>query len=155
MSIALPYLTHDELLRAEGCNKQMAIFVNYWPVWKNIYQEQHLVNSKIPAEVKELTQDEQDNHDYRQACKRCFIYLKNNETEEDKAVPEDLADYYKGEAHIILEEFTLSLIDFPRVIGLGIFKAINLALKFLDEASDKIVTRIENLPILQGIDFKR
>ena len=39
MSIALPYLTHDELLKAEACNKQMAIFVNFWPVWKNIYFE--------------------------------------------------------------------------------------------------------------------
>ena len=61
MSIALPYLPHDELLLAEQTNKQMAIFVNYWPVWRNIYYEQHLVNPKIPKEVKDMTQAEQDN----------------------------------------------------------------------------------------------
>ena len=28
---------------------------------------------------------------------------------------EDIADYYKGEAFVILEEFTLSLVELPRV----------------------------------------
>lgn len=78
MSIALPYLSHDELLLAEQTNKQMAVYVNNWPVWRNIYYEQHLVNPKIPKEVKEMTQAEQEGQDYREACKRCYVYMKKN-----------------------------------------------------------------------------
>ncbi len=56
----------------------MAVYVNYWPVWRNIYYEQHLVNPKIPKEVKEMTQAEQEGQDYREACKRCYVYMKKN-----------------------------------------------------------------------------
>jgi len=36
----------------------MAVFANFWPVWKNIYFDYHLKNPKIPEEVKKMTAEE-------------------------------------------------------------------------------------------------
>jgi hypothetical protein len=58
----------------------------------------------------------EDVEEYRDACKRCYIYLKKNKSEEDDEYEtEELADYYKGEAMIILEEFTLALNEVPKI----------------------------------------
>ncbi len=90
MSILLPYLKHDEILRTEQLNKKMYIFSNFWPVWKNIYTDQHLKNDKIPEAEKLMTSEESEKLDYRGSCKRCFIYEKKNVEEE--IIPE-LLDY--------------------------------------------------------------
>ena len=58
MSLLLPYLNHEELLNVECTIKQMAVFVNFWPVWKNIYYEQHLKNARLPGFEKTMTDDE-------------------------------------------------------------------------------------------------
>jgi len=42
MSILLPYLEHPEILKVEGCNRKMSVFASFWPVWKNVYCDQHL-----------------------------------------------------------------------------------------------------------------
>ncbi len=39
MSILLPYLKHDEILKFEACSTKTALFANHWPVWKNIYSD--------------------------------------------------------------------------------------------------------------------
>jgi hypothetical protein len=36
----------------------MSVFASFWPVWKNIYSEQHLKDDKIPKEVKDMTEEE-------------------------------------------------------------------------------------------------
>ena len=59
-----------------------------------------------------MIRDEQKNNDYREACRRCFVYLKRN-VEED--VHPELIDYLKGERIIIIEEFALSVIRLPEV----------------------------------------
>lgn len=90
--------------------------MNYWPVWKNIYSDFHLVRNAnvLPVEERALTEDEQTQHDYRAACKRCYLYILKNVHVEEVLEPE-LADYYKGEAFIILEELTLSLLEIPKI----------------------------------------
>lgn len=58
MSVLLPYLEHNEILRFEQTSKKMMVQGHYWPVWKNIYTEQHLKNQKLPKEVKHMNEDE-------------------------------------------------------------------------------------------------
>lgn len=121
-SILLPYLTVPELLKVEQVSKLMAMHVGNWPVWKNIYFDFYLEKQKerLPPHEREMTEEEQESHDYRAACKRCFVFIQKNLTDEDLAVAPDIADYYKGEAFIILEEFTLSLMEFPRVNNMSL-----------------------------------
>jgi hypothetical protein len=54
MSILLPYLKHDEILRVEGTCKSLYISSNYWPVWKNIF-DYHKVDQKISEFDRTLT----------------------------------------------------------------------------------------------------
>ena len=75
----------------------MAVFANFWPVWKNIFTDHHKKNPKLPDSEKEMREEELNSNDYRAACKRCTLYIQKNIDEEEE-VPEDLADYYKGEA---------------------------------------------------------
>ena len=77
MSVLLPYLEQPDILKVEGCNRKMSVFASFWPVWKNIYSEQHLKDGKIPKEVKDMTEEEQRHQDYRGACKRCYINLQS------------------------------------------------------------------------------
>jgi hypothetical protein len=71
-------------------------------------------------------------------------------------VPEDIADYYKGEAQIILEEFTLSLIDLPEVIGKYYFIPFLYVFKLTNRLSDALCTFFENLPLFQhGYNYER
>lgn len=93
MSVLLPYNTQMEINRFEQTNKKMLLFSNFWPVWKNIYCDFHLPNTAIPADTKSLTEEEQENRDYRAACKRCYLYVKDN-TEE--VIPDHLLDYKRG-----------------------------------------------------------
>lgn len=86
-----------------------------------------------------MTEEEQSNHDYRNACKRCFIYLKKKESEEDEFYEEDLADYYKGEAMIIMEEFLLSLLNIPKLY-LKLFSTFELV-------TSKVWTKIEQMDV--------
>ena len=58
MSVLLPYLDHPEILKVEACNRKMSVFADFWPVWKNIYGEQHKKNPKIPKEVSDMTEEE-------------------------------------------------------------------------------------------------
>jgi hypothetical protein len=58
MSVLLPYLDHPDILKVEACNRKMSIFADFWPVWKNIYGEQHKKNPKIPKEVSDMTEEE-------------------------------------------------------------------------------------------------
>ena len=55
MSVLLPYLEHSEIQRLEGCNLKMSVLADSWPVWKNIYSEQHKKNRNIPKEVSDMT----------------------------------------------------------------------------------------------------
>lgn len=82
--------------------------------------------------------------------------MKKNESEEDQAVPEDIADYYKGEAHIILEEFTLSLIDLPSVVGAYVYLPFLYAFKLTSKLSDSLCTFVEGIPLFQlGYVYQR
>jgi len=136
-SILLPYLTLPELLKLEQVSKVMAMHVSNWPVWKNIYFDFYLVKQKdrLPAQEREMTEEEQDSHDYRAACKRCFVFIQKNLTDEDLALAPDIADYYKGEAFIILEEFTLSLMEFPRVNNMSLS-----AIEYVATKTEKALT---------------
>ncbi len=62
--------------------------------------------------------------------------------------PEDIADYYKGEAHIIIEEFTLSLIELPHIVYTFFFSGLAFVLRKLDEITDRFVTTVENMSFL-------
>ena len=97
-----------------------------------------LIIERLPAQEREMTEEEQDSHDYRAACKRCFVFIQNNLTDEDLAVAPDIADYYKGEAFIILEEFTLSLMEFPRVNN----KSLS-ALEYVAAKTEKAFTYLD------------
>lgn len=130
----LPYLYHDEIMKFEQCCKKTLIYSSYWPVWKNIYQEQHRKHPKIAADISQMNNDEQKNNDYRGACKRCFIYLKKNVEEE---IPPDLVDYIKGEKVIIIEEFTLSIVRLP--------EAYIYPIQAIEVISDKMFAKIEPL----------
>jgi hypothetical protein len=123
MSVLLPYLTQPEILRFEACSKQTAVFANHWPVWKNVFCELHLIRNKhrLPEEERHLQGDEE----YRAACKRCFIYIRSNRSEEDDAVEPALADYYKGESFVIIEEFLLSLSELPEAVSSFPYKPID------------------------------
>lgn len=94
----------------------MSVFADFWPVWKNIYCDQHLKNPKIPKEVSDMTEEELRIQDYRGACKRCYIHLQTLIKEEEEFLEEDIADYRKGEGMIILEEFFKTLLDIPEAI---------------------------------------
>ena len=59
--------------------------------------------------------------------------------EEDEAVAEDLADYYKGEAFIIMEEFTLSLLALPHIYDY-LFKLVDVIMRLLFTGVTKIST---------------
>ena len=105
MSVMLPFLQHNEILRAEQTCKKMLVNGHFWPVWKNIHSDQHLKNEKIPDDVKQM--QGQDENDYRSVCQRCFLYVKRNFADE---IPPELIDYTKGSQLIIVEEFLKSLI---------------------------------------------
>ena len=71
-------------------------------------------------------------------------------------MPEDIADYYKGEAFIIVEEFTLSLIDLPSVIGTYYFVPFLYVFNITHRLSDTLCTFFENLPLFQhGYNYER
>lgn len=90
----------------------MYINANFWPVWKNTYQDYHKKNNNIPEDVKKLTTEEEEKKNYRSACQRCFIYLKKNVKEE---IPEDMIDYMKGARIVIIEEFLFTLSRLPEL----------------------------------------
>lgn len=52
---------------------------------------------------------------------------------------EDLADYYKGEAFIIMEEFTLSLLALPHIYDY-LFKLVDVIMRLLFTGVTKIST---------------
>ena len=82
--------------------------------------------------------------------------MKKNQSEEDLALPEDIADYYKGEAQIILEEFTMSLIDIPSVLGKYYFLPFVYSFKLTSRLSDSLCTFFENIPLFQhGYNYER
>ena len=53
-----------------------------------------------------MTKTEMMNHEYKEVCKRCYKFEKENVRIE---VPDRLVDYYKGPAIIVMEEFVLTL----------------------------------------------
>lgn len=65
--------------------------------------------------------------------------MKRNATEEDEAIAEDLADYYKGEAFIILEEFSLSLLALPHIYNY-LFKLVDVIMRLLFTGATKLST---------------
>lgn len=81
------------------------------------------------------------------------MYLKKNASEEDEVVPEDIADYYKGEVFVIIEEFTLSLVELPKVndyLMQGISKSFYLLSSISIKASELIENKsgaLQFLPI--------
>ena len=138
-------------MKIEQTSKKLYVFANFWPVWKNIYYDQHLKNEKIPQSVKALNNDEYSNQDFRPACKRCFIYVKKNIEEE---IPADMVDYFKGYRIVIIEEFLTSLNRLPEIYLVPI-----TALKFLFEnlfaAVDYIYTRYietSSIAVMMRID---
>lgn len=81
MSIMLPYLNLQELNKLEQTSRGLALFVNHWPVWKNIYCDYYLgpkCAERLPLSEHEMTEEERVANDYRAACKRCYLYIKKN-----------------------------------------------------------------------------
>eukprot|EP00347_Sterkiella_histriomuscorum_P012885 403366845 len=132
MSVLLPNLEHNEILRLEQCSRKMLINGHHWPVWKNIYQEQHLKNPKIPKEYSYMNMIEQQNNDYRATCARSFLYLKQNVEAE---IPEELLDYTKGSRVIIVEELIHSIQELPYVY--------NYPLDFIDKLLHSVTSEFQ------------
>ncbi len=57
-----------------------------------------------------MTSQEHEKQDYREACKRCFLYVKKNCHEE---IPIEIKDYLKGYRIIVLEEFADTFYEVP------------------------------------------
>lgn len=102
---------------------------HFWPVWKNIYTDQHLRNCKIPINVKNMQGNEADSNDYREACKRCFLYFKRNFEEE---IHPDMVDYVKGSWLIIIEELLRSLENLPKLY----IKLIDFVQEFMTKGAN-------------------
>jgi hypothetical protein len=131
MSVLLPYLEHKDIQRFEQCSRQCAVYANHWPVWRNVFHEYHLVKNKelLPEGERQLSHEEEANSDYRAACKRCYIYVKKNQGEE--LFETHIADYKKGEAFVILEEFTLSLYELPKTV-------VGIPIRVIESATSKM-----------------
>ncbi|CDW72139.1 UNKNOWN [Stylonychia lemnae] len=142
MSVLLPFLPHNEILKLEQTSKKMLIMGHHWPVWKNIYQEQHTKNQLIPELHKYMNFVEQENNDYRSACKRSFIYLKNNVAPE---IPSELLDYTKGSQIVIVEELVYSLHEISRIYQYPIKFMDNFMSQATNKAIDFYDTKLNNL----------
>lgn len=138
----------------------MAVLVNHWPVWKNIYFDFFLsarCADKLPPVERVMTEEETEAHDYKAACKRCFLYIKRNQNEEDQEVEEGIADYYKGEAFIIIEEFFLSLNDLPRTPEY-LFKALSFGLAKVEPTVLNMHSSLETtrpFALLNGLNVQK
>lgn len=166
-SVLLPYLDHPDLLHFETTNKKAYVLANYFPVWKNVFEEvylnDHVKKDKIPIKEIEMTRDEKSDQNFKAACKRGFLYLKEKYGEE---IPEEIFDYTMGITFVILDELSNSLSEVPELIlhpANYLEKALALvcsqATKVYDYASTnmfQVVPRVftfTNMLLFQGPDF--